>query len=348
MLWAKPTLYTIPDEMLEDVHMDNPNLIIGKPWAENFQIAYYPEPLQVDPSQGTSPWALLQWTATASLTADSFTNASEELSDFSDPVLGDPILRGETNQSDFTIFSPSSQTGGHYTYELGASGGVLTPAGGKNLFLSNILANPFPFHHTVFCSMNYRLLGMESQGAPPENVAQIFIGFIFHNNATSPTDGSPEPIRTMFLQMWIANTNDGLYYASENNATRAVIIGDTFPEGLATPQSRSDPMKNFQFDLTEKMEQALEITYPVLDLDEGTTYTFPSTDLSTWALTGIYFGLETQGNSSARIQFSNFNIEYTDSTYYSTELTYVGLFIVGLAALLILIFKVHNRKIMDE
>ena len=247
-----------------------------------------------------------------------------------DPYLGTPIQAGKTNVTKYAIYEKTSTTS-QYIYEVEATAGKYKAIGGRNVFISTELEKPFPMHQSVFVEMDYKIKTMVANGEAPEHVSQIFIGLIFHVYANPEIEEETDEV--IFIQLSFGNSHKVDYYAAGNPDVKTGIYGIAIPEGLQEQAQSEDEFSHTKFDVAKILQDAIKITYKwqenisgVME-DKSKIYAFQN--LSRWTLTSIYMGVETQGDATGNLQLTNFQISWTDESYYRNLWIYYTLLVIG-------------------
>lgn len=330
----------IPEYNLFDSNINNPNLRLGKPIAENNAMVFFNESLNIDTNQDNSTWSLAQWSSPDPILPNT------TLLQKNDPLLGDSLYYTNTSTTELAIYNaPPQFENVKYTYELKETGGIEKAEGGMNLFLSTELNIPFQLHNSLIQRLAFKILDLTSIGEPPGNVGQIFLGYVFRCNNTQSRNTD-----ILFLQIMIANTHDATFYAAGNPSVKTGIFAKPLPDGLQQVVANSDDFHKSKFDLVPYIEEALEITYYWEEdgIEKEKSYT--NKNITDWALSSMYFGLETQGNTTATLQVTDFNIGYSDSFYFQIyqPLNFIAISCFSFAAVILVVIEIIKIKMNNQ
>ncbi|MHA1846831.1 MAG: hypothetical protein ACTSXU_04235 [Promethearchaeota archaeon] len=331
-----PETDIIPETYMPDPGITNPNLKIAKPVPENNSIVYFDDYLDLDKQKNESEWALAQWQAAEVIDPANF---NYTLPSKSDPLLGQALFNVETNTTGLAIFNSfDSTTRSHYVYQLTCQKGTYTSVGGRNLFLSTTLKKPFPLTSVVQASLKYKIIELEANGSAPDNVGQIFIGFIFQCNDT----GVEGQIDTIFIQAMIANTHHCNFYAAGNPDVKTGIYAKPIPGGLKPVDDPKARLHETNIDLIGFLRKALPINYTWMEGSETKSKTYNNQDPKDWMLTSLYIGLETQGNTTSILQVTDVMILYSNNSIILYSDVIWIFFIIGLAGVSIISLFLWN------
>ncbi|MHA1680292.1 MAG: hypothetical protein ACTSUE_04750 [Promethearchaeota archaeon] len=295
-------VYESLDEYFDNAGFENPNMRVAMPEAVNNQIVFYPGYFSPDPAQGVSDWFIAQWQASDPITPDPSNGTGPPASD---PLLGESILVARSTEVAVSIFNESQENATKsYAYELELSGGNLTAAGGRNLFLSVEPATPVPMKKEVFLNFNVNVKAMHVNGTAPENVVQFFIGIVLKcwNNGSEGHDD------TLFIQGIIANSHGCRFYAAGNPSIQCGLYANLIDDDLLEPGTGT--FTNLNMHVTAFLRNALPRSYPWVDeFEQDHVQNYVDQNLNHWFMTSIYLGMETQGEANGTMQVSGFTVQ---------------------------------------
>lgn len=245
-----------------------------------------------------SGWYVAQWKKHDLLRPDSMSRDDDT---YDDPRLGTPLYTFDTSshESQLKVFASPS---GAKVYELVASGGELTEAGGSALFLAAKAArSDATFDQPIDLSMDMKLsearvdapLSAIQTGAV---VAQVLSGFTLE--FTEPETNSK---MSVFLQMNHADSRGRFneYRGCSRHGGKAQIVYSAMLNGEYRMPfvPNGGALVHASYNLNRHLCRMLSQGFSCREPDGSTKpFAFPEStgDLHNWRLTSMYIGLETE------------------------------------------------------
>ena len=250
-----------------------------------------------------SAWSVVQWHKAQYLDPSQTLIAP---TDAGANGLGNALYGWETADGN-TSLQIFGATDGSDVYHLQSSNGVLTPAGGSNLFLQTAVAPNTTFANTLIYSMQARISDAAvAYTVPPAAITGVvqavaFTGFTVTFNAIgSASYDASLPTYNAFLQIELAGSRgEGTYRGGGINADGNVQLCDTtlLPQNSLLPFQASDgglttETYNLKAYLADMVAQSWSLSSA--NGPQAFTMVAAAENLANWSLGTVYVGVETQ------------------------------------------------------
>lgn len=256
-------------------------------------------PVAPDMPGRPSPWYVVQWSKDELLRPEGMRRGDSQ---YADPRLGVPAYTWDTasHESRLSIFT---QTGGAPVFELAATGGSLSSAGGSNLLLAVDVARPdATFASSIDLSFDVKLSQAEI-AAPPEAtrsgavLAQMISGFTLEF-----TDPDTRAKLSVFMQIVLGNSRNHFKDyrgCHQHNGQQEIVFNSSEADEVRLPFVASDQAPvHARYNLNRHLCQMLSARFSCHQKDGEPPVPFAFTpaqqDPQNWRLTSMYVGLETE------------------------------------------------------
>ncbi len=283
----------------------------------------------------TSDWSVVEWHKGEYLDPSQMSVDNQSMTD---PLYGAPLYSWETpdGESSFAVYSADANGTSPYVYQLTSTGGTFAPVGGANVLLQAQVPNGgegwVTLNHPVTISMDAKI----SEASATYNSAaaktddsvggQIGVGASVEFNVPSFPSYNPNlPTFAAFIQIYISDSNPGPLPVWFDNSGATATRGGTIDYGATLA---GDPSLSWEQSQGEPQELTYNLNQYVEAMIQADASQLPAAamDLSNWAVTALYLGLETNSSSPSdpnagslteSLQVSNLEVATDQSQTYN-------------------------------
>ncbi len=247
----------------------------------------------------TSAWYVAQWGKHDLLRPERMLRDDPAAAD---PALGRPLasFATESGESRVDIYRG---VGADAVFQLSATAGQRTGAGGSNLFLAaKAPAGGTPLDRATTYRVGLKLTRARASATDPRSLGdgtvlvQVFTGFVLHFR--DPATGRTTPA---FLQIHHADsrgTSPRYRQCTLRNGVAELLAGGVLADPVLpfVPAARNAAPASFAFDLGRHVCALARLSFDCAGADAPQRFRFPAAaaDLANWRLSSVYLGLETQ------------------------------------------------------